>query len=278
LVLPISATIFGQEQLSPYSFTVGAWLLTTPFALLLGWRFLPQSARSLTWIVAPLALASLAFWMALAAISGIGAQPRLMLFGLPFAAVLGALAFDSFARFPRKPLDINFLMRAALVLTLVLGAFNIAHHLAKANPATYLVENDGERYLRDNLGSYYVAVRALESLPPDSQVLFMWEPKSFYCPDHITCLPDILFDHWSWPLRRGASAVSLMQQWRDEGIDYLLVHGLRKGSDFGYDFWLEAHDFAQAENAQFPAALAEAMEPVWSDDFAYKLYAWRDSS
>ena len=277
-LLPFSATIFGQEQLSPYSFTLGVWLLTAPFALLLGGRFLSLSARSLVRIVTPLALASLAFWMVLAAISGIGAQPRLMLFGLPFAAVLAALAFDSFARFPKKPLDINFLLQAALMFTLLLGVFNIADHFAKANPAVYLVENDRERYLRDNLGSYYPAVRQLESLPPGSQVLFMWEPKSFYCPDHIVCQPDILFDHWSWPLRRGADAESLMQGWHDNGIDYLLVHGLPEGSEFGYDFWLDAHAFARAENEQFPAALAAAMQPVWSDEFAYTLYTWRDDS
>ena len=277
-ILPVSATIFGQEQRSPYSFTLGAWLLTMPFALLLGRRFLPQPARLLARAVLPLALVSLIFWMALAAVSGIGAQPRLMLFGLPFAVVLGALAFHGVAHWPRTPLDINFLMRAALALTVLLGFFTIADDLAKADPDRYLIENDGERYLRANLGSYYAAVRQLESLPPGSQVLLMWEPKSFYCPDHIICLPDILFDHWSWPLRRGVEGAALMQQWRDDGIDYLLVHGLREGSDFGYDFWLSAHDTLRAENAQFPAALADSMQPVWSDDFAYTLYTWRDES
>ncbi|MBZ0300790.1 MAG: glycosyltransferase family 39 protein [Anaerolineae bacterium] len=278
-ILPLSASIFGNEDFSPYGFTLGIWLLTMPLVLLVGWRELPDRARELARSAVRLALPMLAFWLVLAAWSGIGAQPRLMLFGLPVAAVLGALAFHSLSHWPKRPLDVDFLMRAALIMTVGLGFFNVAHDAAQAEFGRYYIENDADGFLRNNLGNYYAAMRELDSLPAGSRVLFMWEPKSFYCPESIICIPDVLFDHWSWPLQRGAAeADTLMQQWREDGVDDLLVYGLDAGRNFGYDFWSRQHGSAWAENAQFPAKLAEYMELVWSDGFSYGLYRWRESS
>jgi 4-amino-4-deoxy-L-arabinose transferase-like glycosyltransferase len=276
LVLPFSATIFGTEGVSPYSFTLGPWLLTLPLMLLLGWRYLPEKARPLAQDCGLLAVVMLALWLLLAGFSGIGAQPRLFLFAFPAVIVLGTLALNSLARWPKRPLNVDFIVRAALGFTILLNFFNVVHDVARKDLATYYVDQDVDRYLRTNLGNYYAAVRRLEQLPAASTVRFMWEPKSYYCPTTITCIPDILFDHWSWPLRWGLTEAEIWQQWRDEGVDYLLVYGLER--DFGYGFWLDQHDFARAENERFPAALAEHMEPVWTDGFAYTLYTWRAES
>jgi hypothetical protein len=278
LLLPFSATFLGVQNYAPYDFTTGPWLFTMPLVLLISRAALSEAARRLMYVCAILALCILIGWMFLAATSGIGAQPRLMLLGVPVVAVLGTLAFHSLSRLPKRPVNIEFLMRGALVFTTLIGSINIARTITSANPGVYYVENNADRYLRANLGNYYAATRQLETLPADSTVLFMWEPKSFYCPANITCIPDIVYDHWSRPLRLGSSADDLMQQWRDEGVDYLLVWGLKAGSGFGYDLWLDKEDYTRAENQQFPAALDAYAEPVWTDDAAYTLYVWKDPS
>ena len=124
--------------------------------------------------------------------------------------------------------------------------------------------------------SYFPALGHLEELPKDSTVQFMWEPKTYYCPDTITCIPDVLFDNWSRPLILGTEPDALMQQWRDAGVDYLLVYGLQTEYDVGYDFWLNQHESTYDVNSRFPDTLDNHMTRIWDDGKAYALYEWRD--
>ena len=233
-----------------------------------------------TLLLSAVLLPLLAVWMLLAGFTGLGTRARYMLIGAPAVAALGALAFQSLTFWPKRPLNMDFILRGTLAFTVLLGAVNIAYDFSKAHPGSYFVENDADGYLRTNLGNFYATMRQLDSLSAGSRVLFMWEPKGFYCPDDITCLPDTLFDHWAYPLRRGtADSDSLMPQWRDQDdIDYLLVWGLEDGSGFGYDLWLGKDAFALSENALFPAALAKYMQPVWTDGAAYTLYTWKEAA
>jgi hypothetical protein len=279
LFLPLSATFLGVQNYAPYDFTTGAWLLTLPLILLISRSALSDNARQLLRICSISALSILALWMLMAATSGIGAQPRLMLLGVPGVTVLGALAFHSLSRWPKRPVDIEFLMRGALVFTTLIGSINIAHRITSTNPGIYFVENDTDSYLRNNLGNYYATMRQLDTLPAGSRVLFLWEPKSYYCPADIICMADVVLDHWSRPLRLGSNPDDLMRQWRDdEGVDYLLVWGLKPGSGFGYDLWLASDTVVQTENEQFPTALDTYAEPIWTDGAAYTLFAWKTAS
>lgn len=276
-ILPLSVTIFGIDNVAPYTFQVGAWLLTAPLILLLGWRYLPDPARRLARDCVLLGLPMLAIWMLLAGFTGLGSRPRYMLIGAPAAAILGALGFYSLSRWPKRPLNMDFVMRAALTFTLLLGFIDIAHKLTEADLGSYFVENNRDAYLRANLGNYYATLRHLETLPAGSTVMFMWEPKSFYCPEHIQCVSDILFDHWARPQQLGTDPDTLMQTWQREGVDYLLVIGLEEGSGFGYDLWLNTQAFSYNENVLFPAKLAEYTDIVWTDEYAYTLHTWKDS-
>ncbi len=274
-VLPLAATIFGREKYAPYSFTVGVWLFTLPLILLLGWQQVPERTRLLVKTAALVTLTMLGLWLLMAATSGIGAQPRLMMVGFPAVIVLGTLALHSLAQWPKTPLNVSFLVHALLSFTVLLNGFNVAHDLTRANLPQYYVAQDVEGFLWHNLGNYYGAMKHLETLPAGSTVQFMWEPKSFYCPPTITCVPDVLFDNWWRPLRLGRAPDELMQDWREEGVDYVLVIGLTKGSSVGYDFWRHEQTNVRAENDQFPAALEQYMESGWTDN-VYSLYRWKD--
>ena len=273
-ILPLSAAFLGRSG-GNFDFVVGMWLFTLPFVLLIGWRQIPQQARLLAKTCIWLALTMLILWMFIAATSGIGAQPRLVLVGFPAIIVLGTLALHSLTFWPQRPLNINFLVRALLGFTVLLNGFNVIHDLSRANLPQYYVEQDVDGFLRNNLGNYYGMMQQLETLPADSNVLFMWEPKSFYCPTTIICVPDVLFDNWWRPLILGKTPDELIQQWQADGVDYLLVIGLNEGSGIGYDFWLDQHRNAQAENRLFPVALEAYLEPVWTDGAAYTLFTWR---
>ncbi len=274
-ILPVSVTLFGVEHVPPYSFTTGPWLLMAPLILLLGWQHLPERSRRLARDCTLLVLPLLVIWILLAGFTGLGTRARYMLVGGPAVAALGALSFYSLARWPKRPLNMDFILRGALIFTTLLGTINIAHDASTANLGRYYVENRPDEYLKSTLGAYYVVTQHLNTLPEGTEVLFLWEPKGYYCPAHITCKADLVLDNWAWPLRLGADSDSLMQQWRADGVDYLLVWGLQDGLQVGYDAWLDAHTFARAENEQFPAALEKYTEPVWTDGLSYTLHTWK---
>lgn len=276
-ILPFAATLFGTTNVMPYAFVLGPWLLTLPFALGLVYRQLAPEARALARDALLLVLPMWGFWMATSWYSGIGAQTRLLSASWPLALVLGGLALYGIARWPRRPLDVYFLLRAMLSLTLLVAGITHLHQMAGMQSIPYHTGAMGrDQVLRLNAGALY---EALQRLPEGSKVLLLWEPKAYHCAPIATCEPDLLFDRWARPLRLGLTPDALMKQWRDEDrFDYLLVAGLDEVlPGVGYRFWMEQHDFARAENELFPAALAQYTEQVWADGIAYALYGWRET-
>lgn len=277
LLLPFSATIFGIHSVSPYMFTTGAWLLTLPFALPVVVKRLDERARWLARALIVPGVVLLLFWMLLAATSGIGAQPRLMLVGAALAIVSGALAVEGVTRLPRRPLDLAFLLRAILLITIFFSSFELLRHFAASRVLewhTGAISTD--HYLRQNLGIQTDAMQQLRQLPAGSKVLFLWENKSYYCPQSIECIPDVIFDNWARPLMLGSTVDQLIQSWHERGIDYfLLTDNFRPGFPIGYSLWLGEHDFARQVNQMFPDFVQQHLRLIWTDEIGYALYTWR---
>ena len=273
IVLPIAATVFGVEKGDGFSFTASPWLLTAPLLLLIVWNWLDDRARRLARVCILLALPMIAFWLVLAALSSIGVQTRLMMMAMPVFAVLGALGFYGLSRLPRKPLDVYFVARALLVLTLVFTLLDAVRDTLRTGILPYLMgQTSRADYLTANLGIYINAMRQLDDLPEGSTVRLMFEPRAYYCPPTVTCIPDILFDHWPRALRQGKTPDEVFMGWEDAGDDYILLF------DLGYQFNAQDSRFID-ENAQFPAALERWMTPIWSDDVGgYTLYTWKPNT
>ena len=136
-----------------------------------------------------------------------------------------------------------------------------------------MAEEDRNTYLFNNLGSYYEAVRNLATLPADSRVRLMWEPRSYHCP--VTCIPDILFDRWTYPLTKGQTPNEIFEGWKREGDDYLLIF------EPGFEFVLDEakHNPRQADLltklGTFRETLKRWMTPVWTNNLDHTLYAWK---
>jgi hypothetical protein len=160
-----------------------------------------------------------------------------------------------------------------------MGLFDILHTFAETRVLDYTTGTiSQDDYLRHNIGNYYAVTQELDTLPENSTVLFLFQPSTYYCPDTIVCIPDVLFDNWSRPLLQGTSPDDLIQQWRDAGVDYVLLFDSSispdEGDRFGYEFWLEQHATAKDANSLLPENIDEHFTPVWDDGFAYRLYEW----
>jgi hypothetical protein len=263
--------VFGVERGAGYGFTAGPWLLTAWFLLLPGWYWLDERARRLARDCLILGVPLLTFWLIMAALSGFGQLTRLVTVALPVAAVSGGLGFYSLSRWPRKPLDLYYIVRAILVLTLAFGLLDVIGATVQNGNVPYLMAyTSRDDFLLGNRdsGIYYSIMQRLGKLPAGSTVRVMWEPRAYYCPAAITCIPDILFDQWSHPRKNGQMPEQIFMAWQSEGDDYLLLF------DAGYGFYAREDKHFAVENLSFRSELLRRMAPVWSD-LDYTLYAWR---
>ncbi len=266
-ILPISATIFGRDAADGFGFTVGPWLLTLFLLLPLVWAFLEARARELARVVLIFGVPLVVYWAAMAAINSVGIQTRLMLMALPAFAAAGAVGLHGLANFPKKPLDIGFIVRAALALTLALTLIDALRTVAYDQAAGYLLgETTLDDYMYANTQAYYGAV---SQLPEGSKVLLMWEPRGYDCPPSVTCTADVLFDHWKLPIfAEGLTPEAVLARYKAEGYDYLLL------ANSIYDAYLPFSTFPEIDRA-FPAEIDHVMIPVWTDGLRYTLYGWK---
>ncbi len=265
LILPVAATVFGQDLVDGFGFTLGPWLLTLFLLLPLVWAFLDTRAKRLALDALALLLPLLVFWGVMAAASSIGIQTRLMVMALPACAAAGAVALHGLARFPKKPLDINFIVRAALALTLALTLLDALRETVREQGVPYLMAQvEMDDYMYANTGAYY---NAMINLPAGSRVLFAWEPRGFYCPATVTCTADVLFDNWKLPqTAEGLTPDEVFARYRAE-YDYVLFFGSL------YDQYLDFSTYPELDRA-FPSERDRWMTPVWTDGVRYTLYGW----
>ncbi|MEP7291877.1 MAG: glycosyltransferase family 39 protein, partial [Chloroflexota bacterium] len=266
-ILPVAATIFGRDFVDGFGFTLGPWLMTLFLLLPLVWVFLDARARRLALDAVTLILPILVVWGVMASLNSVGMQTRLMIVVLPAFAVAGAVALRGLALFPKKPFDIHFIVRGVLVLTLALNLLDAVRQTVFEHAIPYLTAHeDIDAYMYQNTGAYY---NALHSLPPNSRVTFMWEPRSYHCPPTTRCTPDAMFDNWKLAMiNEGISPNQVFERYRASGEDYLLVFRTF------YDQYLEFSLHPDLDRA-FPAALDRWMTPVWTDGVRYTLYGWR---
>ena len=266
-ILPIAATVFGAENGTQFSFTMGPWLLTLPLLLILSWRTLEPNERTLAKDALLIGAPLLIFWGIAAATSGIGIQTRLVTMAFPLFALCGSLALTGMSRWPTKPLSVYFILQAMLVLSLLLESFEVLQTSARLQTAEYalaLVSHDD--FLSNTLGTYIGAMHELDTLPAGSRVRFLWEPRGFYCPPHITCIADSLIDAWTDPLANGQTPDQIMETWSGQNDGYVLLF------DTGYQFSMSEDVRFRAQGLALQSAIARWLTPVWTDGYSYTLY------
>lgn len=136
-------------------------------------------------------------------------------------------------------------------------------------PWRYLVGDESRAdYLTRRLGAHYAAMEAVNQLPPEAVVVFLWEPRSYYC--ERDCRPDSILDRYNHlQYLYSPNAEAIAARWKQDGVTHVLVFKL------GLDFML-AEEGAQAEIRPDPAVLnrlvADFMIPTADVSGAYQIY------
>lgn len=287
--LPLTSTFLGIGGTELFDATIGPlYLLLVPFLLWVWGSFTPEEQRRLKSMLFLVGL-SIVLWIATALESRYSLQTRLAVHLFPPLIVLTSVAFDRLRVLPEKPLNMTFLVRTFVAIILILtfinhiigqrqregsitieGTTTISHFLEPRGLEYLAGIMDQTAYLEHNLGWYIVAIDAVNDLPDDANVLFLWETRTLYCDEpRITCKEDAILDHW-WHARRtvgDGTAEDILESWRKQGYTHLLIW------NDGREFEFDGNNFiTEADQAEWER-LPDMLEVVWEGEDIYSIYA-----
>ncbi len=280
-LLPLTSTVLGVEGAGTYNTDIGPlFVMLTPL-LLLTWRQLTTAERATVRCTLIVTGAVTAAWALSAAFgSYISLQTRLVLYLFGPLAVVAGITLESLRRLPGKPIDLGFIVRALVVLTLLFSVGDALRAPGRKSAPIYFSGEAGyrERYLEHALGWHYAAMRWINTLPEGTTIRFLWEPRYLYCDNtRLICWPDSLMDSW-YHARRAigdGSPAAIAAVWRATA-DYLLVY------EFGRTFERENSALYTTDDwAAWEEFTAGYLAEVWrgSNDGAeaqYILYRWQE--
>jgi hypothetical protein len=164
-------------------------------------------------------------WLVGLARSALLVQTRLLLPVFGVVAVLSAVSLDRLTILRHPQLAVDWIARAAVSLTLALLLFSNLTTFLQVNPLPVISGLEGrDDYLARRLGTYQLAMRTVNELPPNSRVVFLWEPRSYAC--QVDCWPDALLDRFLHLTQLYPDADSIAEAWREEGVTHVLLYRL----------------------------------------------------
>jgi hypothetical protein len=264
---PLEATILGSEGSEPYDATIGPLLLIAAPLLAVAWRSLKPEERAVTGHLLFFFGVNYILWLVGMARSALLVQTRLLLPIFGIAAVLAAAGLDRLAALRRPHLDVGWLVRAVMSLTLALLLFSTLTAFVRANPLPVALGLEArDDYLARRLGIYHLALQGVNELPPGSRVVFLWEPRSYAC--QVDCWPDALLDRFLHLTYLYPDADSIARAWAADGVTHVLLYqsGMKAIVEAKFDP-ITPHDLAIMADLR-----SRHLSPVgeWGD--AYVLY------
>jgi len=236
LIAPLEATVLGIEGGNPYDATIGPLLLALTPLLAVVWRGLKREEQAIAGHLLLFFGVNYALWLVGLARSALLVQTRLLLPVFGAVAVLGAVALDRLTILRRPQLAVDWLARAVVSLTLALLLFSTLTTFLQINPMPVVLGLESrDDYLTRRLGVYQVVMTTLNELPPESRIIFLWEPRSYAC--QVDCWPDALLDRFLHLTYLHLDAEAIAREWQRAGVTHVLLHqqGMEAIIEAGFD-------------------------------------------
>jgi hypothetical protein len=235
-MVPWDATVLGREGGLGWDANVGPILLALlPLLLLTGLGRGEGEGRLREPLI--FALVLYLFWLSGLAASKLLLQPRLLFPAFPVFALGAAVACDRLRAFDMPQFSIRRFARMVVVLVLGMTALQYVVSFAASDTLMYLSGRETrEAFMARNLGAYQSVVKYVnDQLPANSNILFLWEPRSYYMKRNVQ--PDVILDAWAhlrWQYHEPDSIAAAL---RNASYTHLLLS--REGLDYelqtGYD-------------------------------------------
>lgn len=264
-LLPFRATFVGLEGGAGYSASIGPLMLAlAPLAFFLHNKtqkptFKEQVFGTVIW-------AGLAVWIIAAQISGFLLQTRLYFAIFPSFAIASGFGFREVSSFRIGAIRLSRVVSAMVLLVMLLSLIQAGLQTIQSGSYRFVAGfSNQDEFLKTNLGWYAVAMEKILSLPKDSKVLMLWEPRSLYCLPN--CVPDEVIDRWKHDLSVWKTGEAVLAQWRSSGYTHVLLY--REGVEF-----VRKNDrrYTPAEWQALDELLASLPQPALDFGTAYSLY------
>jgi 4-amino-4-deoxy-L-arabinose transferase-like glycosyltransferase len=270
--LPVLAML-GVRDVNYFDGRTGPLFLAfLPLILLYGlFRYrarVPERPAALD-ILLIFALAQFLFWMLGVIWSRSLWQSRLLLPCLAALSPVVGWLWQDLAHLDRPQFSLRRFVNLLIGLALALNLVELSLNLAQVNPLAYLTGHETRaEYLTRRLRAYYATMEQLnQTLPKQAVVLFLWEPRSYFC--QVECRPDSILDQLAHDHYLYGSAANIVAAWKQAGITHVLLH--RQGLEFIKQEGTEALSTPALE--QLAKLEADYFEPVFEVAGAYQLYA-----
>jgi hypothetical protein len=234
LLAPLEATIIGTTGAAVYGATIGPFILGLLFLLPLVWRTLSEQEKGVMGHLLFFFGLNYGLWLWGLARSFLLFQSRLLLPMFGITAVIAAVTLVRLDRLTRPALAMGWLVRVIASLTLGFIFFSWLQYTLLLNPLPVALGLEPEsHFLQRTLGPYQLAIEAVNELPDDAQIQFLWEPRIYGC--RVDCRPDALLEHfWQMTQYQGYDETAVAAAWTEQGVTHILF------SQRGLDFLLEA--------------------------------------
>jgi hypothetical protein len=221
--LPLALTWFGVEAgalegLPNFYSDIGPLLVMFSLpAIILFWK-LPAIRLLAVWLLGGWIFMLLASWY-----SALLSQSRLYFVLLPAVALAAGWGWSALERVSAAGVRLSRLMAAIVLLVLLFNLWQDVLSLARLNPVgVVLGTRSVDAYQDQTLGMYAKTMRAIAKLPPESQVLFLWEPRGLYAP--ISGQPDSWIDRWYLDRNLIGDPFEIKEFWLSQGFSYILIN------------------------------------------------------
>jgi hypothetical protein len=264
LLLPWDLTVLGTQGTTAFDATISPYFL----ALLPLLLFVPRRNPTLL-PLAVTALVTYVLWIAAGAItySTFVFRTRILLPCFAPLSILTAYTVDALRELDRRRFSLQRFVFLALGLGLSVNLLTQGLSFLSLDPLPFILGAESrEAYLDRRLADgHYEATRYINSsLPSTAKILFLWEPRSYYC--ERQCLPDVVFDHFSQLAAGHGTAGGVARALRGEGISHLLVN----------ERWLSLGTqdelFTRSQRQVLEELVQRYLHPVYTDDGLYTLY------
>ena len=265
LLAPVEATIIGTTGTEAYGATIGPFILGLLFLLPLVWRTLSHTEKGVMGHLLFFFGLNYGLWLWGLARSFLLFQSRLLLPMFGITAVIAAVTLVRLDGLTRPALAVGWLVRTITGLALGLILFSWLQYTLLLNPLPVALGLESEsRFWQRTLGPYQLAIEAINDLPADAQIQFLWEPRSYGC--RVDCRPDVLLEHfWQLTQNQGFDETAVAAAWAEQGVTHVLL------SQRGLDFLLEAgYDPIRTEDvAILQTVQARYLTPIgqWQDQY-----------
>lgn len=262
--IPLEATLRGRED-SEYQASTGPLLLGLLPLVIAHWRQRPDWQRRLIISLLAFILPTYLIWLYGVRTSWFLTQTRLLYPIFPALAVVVGLGAAELRHLHLR-FDLKPLVALAVIITLIGSLLDSAVTFIASDSLRAIVGLQNEEdYLRQALPDHYPAMEAVNDLPPGARVLFLWEPRIYYC--QRECLPDSMIDLWWHDRQTVGDPAAIARQWADQGMTHVLIWN--SGGQFL--FTMEPFDPLTAEDMEALKSLqGNALIPIW-EGFGYTL-------